>query len=193
MSKKFEKNLIPYIKRKNLKKFFTGEVSPFILIPILLTYGFFRHLRIAFQTCTQIFLINTWQPWACVFKWACWFKEGKRSIYNNERLGAPITVNTNTNVNRLRALLTTDRCLTTRMLSVELGINREMVCQLLHNKLHMRKLYAKLVQMHQHTYLVVRKKYSHVATPTLQHDFAPCDFFLFTNSSWCWKAYDSMI
>ncbi len=48
---------------KTLKKIFTGEVSTFILIPILPTYGFFRRLRITFQTCTRIFLIITWQPW----------------------------------------------------------------------------------------------------------------------------------
>ncbi len=27
------------------------------------TYGFFRCLRIAFQTCTRIFLVISWQPW----------------------------------------------------------------------------------------------------------------------------------
>ncbi len=68
MSKKFEKNLIPFIKRKHLKKFFAGEVFLFILIPELPTYGFFRRLRIAFQTCTQIFLTITWQPCLAIGK-----------------------------------------------------------------------------------------------------------------------------
>ncbi len=53
-------------REKTVKKFFTGDVFHFILIPILPTYGFFRRLRIAFQTCTRIFLVITWQPWVIV-------------------------------------------------------------------------------------------------------------------------------
>ncbi len=56
--KKFEFRIF----REKAKKFFTGEVSSFISILILPTYRFFRRLRIAFQTCTRIFLIITWQP-----------------------------------------------------------------------------------------------------------------------------------
>ncbi len=48
-------------REETVKKYFAGEVFPFILIPILPTYGFFSCLRIAFQTCTRIFLIITWQ------------------------------------------------------------------------------------------------------------------------------------
>ncbi len=80
---------------------------------------------------------------ARIFERARRFKES-RSVYNNEQPGALLTVTTNANVNHLRALFTTDCCLMTRMLSVELGVNCE-TCQLFHNKLHMRKLCAKLV------------------------------------------------
>ncbi len=73
---------------------------------------------------------------ARVFEWASRFKEGRRPVYDNEQPGVPVTVTTNANVNSLRALLTTDHCLTTQMLSVELGINREALRQLLQNNLH---------------------------------------------------------
>ncbi len=49
-------------REKTVKKFFAGKVFFSILIPILPTYGFFMRLRIAFQTCTQIFLIIKRQP-----------------------------------------------------------------------------------------------------------------------------------
>ncbi len=122
---------------------------------------------------------------ARIFEWARRFKEGRRSVYNDERPGTPVTVTTNANVNHLRAFLTTDRCLTTRMLSVELGINRETVCQLLHDQLHMRKLCTKLVpHAPAHSSLVVRKYLVEKNIPTLPHlpyslDLTPCDFFLF--------------
>ncbi len=48
---------------KTVKKVFAAQVFPCILIPILPTYGFFNRLRIAFQTCTRIFVNITWQPW----------------------------------------------------------------------------------------------------------------------------------
>ncbi len=44
-----------------------------------------------------------------VFEWAHRFKEGRRSVYNDERLGVPIKVTMNANVNRLCALLTIDQ------------------------------------------------------------------------------------
>ncbi len=86
---------------------------------------------------------------------------------------APVTVTTNANVNRLCALLTTNRCLMTLMLLVELGINHESVHQLLHDKLHIRKLCTKLVPnalAHSLSWYanIWRKKYFHVAIPTLQ-------------------------
>ncbi len=74
---------------------------------------------------------------AHVFEWARWFKEGRRSVYDNEQSGTPVTVTTNVNVNHLRILITTDLHLTTRMLLVELGINRETIRQLLQDNLHM--------------------------------------------------------
>ncbi len=105
---------------------------------------------------------------ACVFEWAHRFKEGRRSVYNDERSGAPITVTTNANINCLRSLLTTDCHLTTRMISVELGINRETMRQLLHNKLLMRKLCTKLVlNAPVHSSLMAREYLVEKSIPTL--------------------------
>ncbi len=90
-------------------------------------------------------LLNECASRACIFKRARRFTEGRRYVYDDERPGVPIMVTTNANVNHLHPLLTTDHHLMTQMLSVELGINRETIRQLLHGKLHMRKLCAKLV------------------------------------------------
>ncbi len=123
---------------------------------------------------------------AYVFECAHRFKEGRRFVYDDERLGEPVTVTTNANFNRLRVLLTTDNCLTTRMLSVELGINCETIRQLLHDKLHMRKLCTKLVpNAPAHSSLAVREYLAEKNIPTLPHspyssDLTPCNFFLFT-------------
>ncbi len=72
------------------------------------------------------------------------------------------------------------------MLLVELGINCETVRELLHDKLHMQKLCAKLVPnaLDRHVHLsryanIWGEKYSHVATPILQPNLALCNFFLF--------------
>ncbi len=114
---------------------------------------------------------------------ARWFKEGRRSVYDDEQPGAPIMVTTNANVNR--ALLTTNHRLTTRMFLVELGINCETIRQLLH-KLHIRKLCTKLVlNAPAHSPLVVCEYLVEKNIPTLPHppcslDLAPCEFFLFT-------------
>ncbi len=126
---------------------------------------------------------------ARVFKWGCRFKEGRRSVYDDEWAGMSVTVTTYVNVNCLRPLLTTDRrhYLTTRMFSVELGINCETIHQLLHNKLHMRKLCVKLVpNAPAHSSFVILEYLEEKYIPTLPHppynspDLAPCDFFLFT-------------
>ncbi len=60
--KKFKKIKFRIFREKTIKKIFASKVFPFILISIFPTYEFFRRLWIAFQTCTRIFLIITWQP-----------------------------------------------------------------------------------------------------------------------------------
>ncbi len=116
-----------------------------------------------------------------VFEWASRFKEGRRSVYDNERPGAPVMVTTNANVTRLHALLTTDCHLTTRMPSVELGINCETTHQLLHDKLHMRKLRTKLVpNAPAHSSLAVSEYLEKIFSHCHNHPTAqprPCDFF----------------
>ncbi len=122
---------------------------------------------------------------ARIFEWARRFKEGRKSVCDDERLGTPVTVTTNANVNRLRALLTTNCHLRTQILSVELGIHRETVHQLLHNKLHMRKLCVKLVpNALGHSSLTVReylmeKIFPHCHTHLTAPNSPPVTFFLF--------------
>ncbi|KAF2897816.1 hypothetical protein ILUMI_08360 [Ignelater luminosus] len=55
-------------------------------------------------------------------------KAGRESVEDDERQGASLTVLTFHNIERLRVLMATDRRQSIRMLSVELGINKEAVC-----------------------------------------------------------------
>lgn len=80
-----------------------------------------------------------------VCEWTRRFKAGRESVEADEREGAPKTVRTDVNIERLRVLVQADRRLTIRMLSEELGINKETVRQMLHENLSVRKLCAKLV------------------------------------------------
>ncbi len=118
-----------------------SKIEPYVVIKFLIDSG--EKLNKIFLKLKKVFC-NECASRARVFEWARWFKEGKRSVYDNERPDTPVIVTTNANVNHLHALLTTNCHLTTRMLSVELGINSETVCQLLHDKLHVRKLCTKL-------------------------------------------------
>jgi hypothetical protein len=63
-----------------------------------------------------------------VFEWAKRFKEGRESVEDDPRAGAPVTARTDENVERLRARITSDRRLSLCALSDELNINKESVC-----------------------------------------------------------------
>lgn len=80
-----------------------------------------------------------------VFEWAKRFKEGRESLDDDPREGAPVTSCTAANVDRLRALITSDRHLNIRALSAQLNINKESVRKMLHDNLNMRKIGAKMV------------------------------------------------
>lgn len=112
-----------------------------------------------------------------VYEWAKRFREGRESVEDDPREGAPSTSRTAQNVDRLRVCVLGDRRVSLRMLEDELGINKETIRQMLHEDLGMRKLCAKMVPK-------VRDFLTKNDIPTLPHppyspDLAPCDFHLF--------------
>lgn len=80
-----------------------------------------------------------------VFLWHKQFENGRESVEDEARAGRPVQVRTDANAQRVRTLIREDRRLTVRMLSSELGMNRETVRQILTNDFGMRKLCAKMV------------------------------------------------
>ncbi|XP_060523192.1 histone-lysine N-methyltransferase SETMAR-like [Cylas formicarius] len=80
-----------------------------------------------------------------VYEWAKRFREGRESVEDDSREGAPSTSRTAQNVDRLRVRVLGDRRVSLRMLEDELGINKETIRQMLHEDLGMRKLCAKMV------------------------------------------------
>ncbi|XP_060518460.1 protein GVQW3-like [Cylas formicarius] len=80
-----------------------------------------------------------------VYEWAKRFREGRESVEDDSREGAPSTSRTAQNVDRLRVRVLGDRRVSLRMLGDELGINKETIRQMLHEDLGMRKVCAKMV------------------------------------------------
>ncbi|VVC29880.1 Winged helix-turn-helix DNA-binding domain [Cinara cedri] len=72
-----------------------------------------------------------------VYEWVTRFASDRETTQDDARSGAPKVVYTRQNVERLRVLVRTDRRLTIQMMSNELGINKETICQMLHNDLLM--------------------------------------------------------
>ncbi len=82
-----------------------SKIEQRIVIKFLIDSG--EKLAEIFLKLKKVFR-NEYASRARVFKWALRFKEGRRSVYNDEQPGMPVTVTTSANINRLRALLTTD-------------------------------------------------------------------------------------
>jgi len=80
-----------------------------------------------------------------VFEWHKAFSEGRESIKDEPRSGRPSTSKTDNNVEKVRALVRSDRRLTVRMIASELYLNHTTVHQILTQELAMRKLCAKIV------------------------------------------------
>ncbi|XP_040206118.1 protein GVQW3-like [Rana temporaria] len=79
-----------------------------------------------------------------VFEWHKQFKEGQEGDHDDPS-GQPKTQRTDTNVDRVRILVRSDRRLSVRMMAEELNMNRETVQQILTEDLGMRKISAKMV------------------------------------------------
>lgn len=82
---------------------------------------------------------------AQVFRWHKLFLEGRENVEDDPRSGRPSTAKTDENVERVRALVGSDRRLTIRMMSEQLNLNTFTVHQILKGDLNMRKICAKMV------------------------------------------------
>jgi len=80
-----------------------------------------------------------------VFKWYKAFSEGCESVKDEPRSGRPSTSKMGNSVEKVRALVRSDRRLTVRMIASELNLNHTTVHQILTQELAMRKLCAKIV------------------------------------------------
>lgn len=66
-----------------------------------------------------------------VFEWHKRFSEGREDVEDDERSGRPVTKKTDENVERVRALMRTDRRLGLRKIAEMLRMNKETVRQIL--------------------------------------------------------------
>jgi len=89
-----------------------------------------------------------------VFKWHITFKEGRENVEDGPRSGRPISSTNDQNVEVVRAAMAKDRRLSVRMTEEEMGLDKSAVHRILTDRLHMRKICAKLVPK----YLSVEQK-----------------------------------
>ena len=81
---------------------------------------------------------------ARAFEWHKRLREGREECEDDQKSGRPVTIRTDTNIDRVKQLVRIDRRLTVRMIS-ELSIDRDIVWKILTENLEMRKLCAKMV------------------------------------------------
>lgn len=83
-----------------------------------------------------------------VFQWHQNFREGRDDVHDEQRAGRPSTSHTDTNVQKVRVVLNSDRRLSIRAIADEVRIDKMTVHNIIHNDLGMRKICAKLVPKH---------------------------------------------
>ena len=80
-----------------------------------------------------------------VFEWHKRFVEGREDVEDDPKSGRPCTSTTDTNIEKVRQLVRSDRCLTIRIIANKLGMAKETVRTILVDTLGMRKVCAKMV------------------------------------------------
>jgi len=82
---------------------------------------------------------------AQVFRWHKAFKDGRKSVEDEQHAGHPSTSRTENNVVRVKAVLDRDRCLNVQLIAEEVGLLKMDIHRIITEDLHMRKICAKLV------------------------------------------------
>ena len=80
-----------------------------------------------------------------VFEWHKRFVEGREDVEDDPKSGRPCTSTTDTNIEKVRQLVRSDRRLTIRVIANEVGMDKETVRTILVDTLGMRKVCAKMV------------------------------------------------
>ena len=76
----------------------------------------------------------------CLFEWHRRFKKGKEEVEDDHSSGRPSTSRTVKNVERVRQNVRSDRRLTVRIITDELGMNSKRVLMIVTKDLGMRKI-----------------------------------------------------
>ena len=80
-----------------------------------------------------------------VFEWHKRFVEGREDVEDDPKSGRPCTSTTDTNIEKVRQLVRSDRRLTIRVIANEVRMDKETVRTILVDTLGMRKVCAKMV------------------------------------------------
>lgn len=82
---------------------------------------------------------------ATVYKWFGQFRDGRKSVFDEERSGAPKKVTTEENVNTIHDIVVADRRIKLREIEEMTGISYERVHNIVHDELGMKKVAARWV------------------------------------------------
>jgi hypothetical protein len=80
-----------------------------------------------------------------VFEWHRRFLRGREDAEDDKRLGRPVTMKTEENVDKVRILVRNDRRLSIRMIAAELNVDKETGRNILTENLKIKKVCAKMV------------------------------------------------
>jgi len=83
--------------------------------------------------------------WSNVFRWYCWFQDGRELVEDDKRGGHPKTTRTEVNIATDVDLVKNDQWITSRMIAESLNIPKTVVFQILKEDLGKRLLYAHFV------------------------------------------------
>ena len=81
-----------------------------------------------------------------VFEWHKQFVEGREDVEDDLKSGRPCTSTTDTNIEKVRQLVSSDRHLTIHVIANEIGMDKKTIRTILANTLGMRKVCTKTVQ-----------------------------------------------